>query len=185
MLLLRRPTADQLERFAVEARSASLTYAAVGATVGGEAPAGYHHSEYETALGSGREVFERARNALHEWRAHRGSGLEVFADGPIAVGTTVAVAAPLPLGCAIATCRIVAVVDEPSRFGFAYGTLPNHPESGEELFLIEHRDDGSVVFRIAVFSKPHELLVRLGAPVAKLMQRRATAGYLDAMRAAV
>jgi uncharacterized protein (UPF0548 family) len=185
VLLLRRPTPGQLERFAADARSESLTYAAVGATLTGSGPSGYHYAEHETALGSGAEVFERARQALQEWRAHRGADLEVFADGPIAVGTTVAVAAPLPLGCAVATCRIVAVVDEHDRFGFAYGTLPNHPESGEEMFLIERRGDGSVVFRIVVFSRPHELLVRLGSPVAKFMQRRATSAYLAAMRAAV
>ena len=37
-------------------------------------------------------------------------------------------------------CRIVYVVDESgpiSKFGFAYGTLPGHVESGEERFLIE------------------------------------------------
>ena len=185
MLLLRKPGAGDLERFADEARAESLTYDAVGATLTGNPPAGYHHAEYETVLGTDPQTFERAVGALHEWRAHRGSGLDVFADGPIAVDTVVAVAAPLPVGCAIATCRIVTVVDEADRFGFAYGTLPNHPESGEELFLVERHEDGEVVFRIAVFSKPRELLVRLGSPVAKLMQRRATAGYLSAMRAAV
>jgi uncharacterized protein (UPF0548 family) len=30
-------------------------------------------------------------------------------------------------------CRVVYVLDEPERRGFAYGTLPGHPESGEEL----------------------------------------------------
>jgi hypothetical protein len=48
---------------------------------------------------------------------------------------------------AIAPCRIVAVVDEPLRFGFAYGTLPGHPESGEEAFIIDNTDQ-AVIFQI-------------------------------------
>ena len=94
-----------------------------------------------------------------------------------------ALAAPLPVGFAIATCRVVGVVDEPDRWGFAYGTLPAHPESGEELFVVERRpeDGDAVVFRITVFWRPHELLTRLGAPVARILQRRATLAYLDAM----
>jgi Domain of unknown function (DUF1990) len=49
-----------------------------------------------------------------------------------------------------APCRVVCVVDEAgptSKFGFAYGTLPGHVESGEERFLIlagdqQHRTPG-------------------------------------------
>jgi uncharacterized protein (UPF0548 family) len=38
-----------------------------------------------------------------------------------------------------APCRIVYVIDEPDRRGFAYGTLPGHPERGEEAFIISRR----------------------------------------------
>ena len=40
--------------------------------------------------------------------------------------------------------RVVYVIDEPLRKGFAYGTLPGHPETGEEAFIVEYRDDDSV-----------------------------------------
>jgi uncharacterized protein (UPF0548 family) len=36
------------------------------------------------------------------------------------------------------------VVDEPDRIGFAYGTTAHGPESGEESFILEHRDDDTV-----------------------------------------
>jgi uncharacterized protein (UPF0548 family) len=93
----------------------------------------------------------------------------------------VAVAAPLGPLTAVAVCRIVVVVDEPERYGFAYGTLPGHPERGEEAFLVERHDDGRVVFRIVAFSRSAELLARLGGPVTRAIQQRASRGYLTAL----
>ena len=76
---------------------------------------------------------------------------------------------------------MVYVVDEPDRAGFAYGTLPGHPESGEELFAVELRTDGSVVATIYAFSRPARWYTRLGGPVARLAQRLMTRRYLAAM----
>ena len=70
-------------------------------------------------------------------------GLLVAADGGIEVGTNVALVAPLPIGFIDATCRIVAVVNEPDRFGFAYGTLGTHPQRGEESFIVTRSGDAS------------------------------------------
>ena len=81
----------------------------------------------------------------------------------------------------LAACRIVAVVDEPDRYGFAYGTLPAHPEEGEELFLVTRADDGTVRFEITVFSRPHDLLTRLGGPIARRVQQHASRRYLEGM----
>ncbi len=86
-------------------------------------------------------------------------------------------AAPVGPISAVAVCRIVAVVDEPDRYGFAYGTLPGHPERGEEAFVVERRDSGPV-FTIVVFWKPAEVIARLGGPVTRHLQKKATTGYL-------
>ncbi|MFP7760650.1 DUF1990 family protein [Marisediminicola sp. LYQ85] len=53
-----------------------------------------------------------------------------------------------------ANVRVVYVVNEPDRVGFAYGTLAGHPESGEEAFIVERGDDGSVWLAISAFSRP-------------------------------
>jgi uncharacterized protein (UPF0548 family) len=73
------------------------------------------------------------------------------------------------------------VVDEPNRYGFAYGTLPHHPEQGEEAFLVEQDDRGDVNFVIEVFSRPRHPLARLGKPVSRLVQKRTTRRYLRGM----
>lgn len=177
VLVLRRPSSSQLQRLATQQRDAAVTYPGAGATLRNAAPDGYRAEDFERRISTD---FDGARAALQQWQPHNGAGIAHWADGDLAPGTTVALAAPLPVGFALAACRIVAVVDEPSRFGFAYGTLPAHPESGEELFMVEQREEG-VWFRIAVFSRPHQLVARVASPVARLLQSRATMRYLDAM----
>jgi uncharacterized protein (UPF0548 family) len=96
-------------------------------------------------------------------------------------GTTVILALPLGPVRAVAACRIVTLVDEPTRIGFAYGTLPLHPEQGEESFAIERDGGGTTWFRIAAFSRPRDALARVGAPLSRMIQTRVTRSYLRAM----
>lgn len=89
----------------------------------------------------------------------------------------------LPLGPlrVLAPCRIVYVLEEPYRRGFAYGTLPGHPERGEESFVVTRSPDGEVRFTVTAFSRPADLLARLGAPVAGRIQRRVTRRYVEGL----
>ncbi len=80
-----------------------------------------------------------------------------------------------------APARVVYVIDEPRRKGFAYGTLPGHPERGEEAFIVEHTSDGSVWIEISAFSRPSSLFWWLGYPVARVMQAVFTRRYLRAL----
>ena len=86
-------------------------------------------------------------------------------------------------------CRIVYVVDEPGpvqRYGFAYGTLPEHAESGEERFTVEwHQADAAVWYDILAFSRPQQLLARLGYPLARRLQKRFARDSAAAMQRAV
>jgi uncharacterized protein (UPF0548 family) len=89
-----------------------------------------------------------------------------LAECPELVGTDVAVSV-LHLGFySLNACRIVYVVDEEGpmkRFGFAYGTLAEHAESGEERFTIEwDRNNDEVWYDILAFSRPRQTLARLG-----------------------
>jgi uncharacterized protein (UPF0548 family) len=166
--------------------AAEPTYGPVGVTLGEATLPGYRTERYETELGRGGTALDRARSGLRAWAAHRGAGLRVEPpDVPLAEGVTVVLVTPLGPASVLAACRVVAVVDEPRRFGFAYGTLPLHPESGEEAFLVEWGDDDAVRFRVVAVSRPAHPLARLGGPVTRLVQRRATRAYLEALRRAV
>jgi uncharacterized protein (UPF0548 family) len=173
--LLRRTTIEQLA-------DAPFTYAEVGATRDGDLPGGYDHVRRAHVVGSGRADFDRAAAAVFRWTAQRGAGLRVRADGPASrPGTVVLMTAGLRrLGLDI-PCRVVWVVDEPDRRGFGYGTLPGHPESGEESFVVSLRPDGQVVYELRAFARLATRLSRLGGPVSHRVQTLALDRYVTAI----
>jgi uncharacterized protein (UPF0548 family) len=180
---VRTPDERHLAHFLARERTSPLTYAEVGASFDAEPPAGYHHVRAGTELGTGDAVWTRACAGIRAWAAHRGAGITIApADAPIEEGTTVAVITAVGPLRVLAACRIVRVVDEPDRFGFAYGTLPSHPEEGEEHFVCSRTADGAVRFDVAAFSRPHDLLTKLGGPIPRRLQARATQQYLQGMR---
>ncbi len=109
-------------------------------------------------------------------------GEAVFApDGSelVRAGDTAVLRIPLwPFGV---PARVVYVIDEPMRKGFAYGTLPGHPERGEEAFIVEKRDDESVWLLIRAFSRPANPFIWLGYPIVRLMQEIYTRRYERAL----
>jgi len=179
----RRPNAAHLSHFLARQRTAPLTYPEVGASFEDDLPAGYHHVRGHAVLGAGDETWGRAREGIRHWAAHIGAAITVAPnDAPIVEGTTVAVitrAGPLVV---VGACRIVLVVDEPDRYGFAYCTLPAHPEEGEERFVVTRDPNTTVSFEVVAFSRPHDRLTKLGGPVPRALQRRATTRYVQGMR---
>jgi uncharacterized protein (UPF0548 family) len=176
--LLRRTTLEQLT-------TAPFTYPEVGATRDGVLPAGYDHLRRDEAVGTGRADFDRASAAVFRWAAQRGAGLRVRASGPASTsGTVVLMTAGLRrLGLDI-PCRVVWAVDEPDRRGFGYGTLPGHPETGEESFVVSLRPDGEVRYQLQAFSRLATRLSRLGGPVSRRVQTLALDRYVAAVRRA-
>ena len=117
-----------------------------------------------------------APRAAHPEQAYGEDGTPLVSAGASAVLTIRA------LGLAFkAPIRVVYLVEEPGRRGFAYGTLPGHPESGEESFVVEHLSDDSVWVVIRAFSRPSTLFYRLGYPVLRWMQHRFTKRYLRSL----
>lgn len=168
------PLASQL-------KSADLTYHDVGATQGA-LPRGYHHLRRSQLLGTGADAFAAAASAVLTWQVQLRAGLRVTASEAVAEPGAVvllsAAAWPLQLR---APCRVVYTVTEARRHGFAYGTLPGHPERGEEAFVVEQHDDGNVVFAITAFSRPATASARAAGPLGLLIQRYLTRRYLHAL----
>jgi uncharacterized protein (UPF0548 family) len=181
--LARRPSHERLAAILDESSAAAPSYLAVGATRTGERPRGFRYDEYAVDLGKGVGVWEQAIEGLRRWAAHTGAGAQVFpVDARLAQGETLLVvlrAGPMHV---VAPCRVIYVIDEPRRFGFGYGTLPGHPEQGEEAFLVEADAGGDATFKVTALSRPAETLAKLGAPAARLIQRRVTNRYLAALR---
>jgi uncharacterized protein (UPF0548 family) len=178
-----QPAPERLRRLIASQEALGLTYPAVGVSAVGTLP-GYDMDDNRILLGRGPAVFVAAREALRGWRQFPSPWTRIWPlPTPIAEGQTVAMIAHLFGLWWSNTCRIVAVFDEPTRFGFAYGTLPQHVERGEEQFLVEQHADGSVWYSIRAVSRPRYWMVRMAYPLARRMQRRFVRDSLAAMKA--
>ena len=100
----------------------------------------------------------------------------------IQTGATVVVTFGTTLVALAAPCRVVSVIEGQVRWGFAYGTLPGHPEQGEEAFVVSMSPDESVRFEILAFSRPADAIVRLSGPIGRGYPKGGTNGYLRALR---
>lgn len=153
-----------------------FTYSPVGATAH-TPPAGYVVDRTRIELGAGESVFLAAKAALQRWEHFRLGWVEPWPpETPIQSGEVVAIMAWTAGLWTLNCCRIVYVVDESGpikKFGFAYGTLPGHVESGEELFQIEwDQNTNSVCYDILAFSRPNHFLTRLSYPLVRHTQKR-------------
>lgn len=175
----RRSRADIERRVAALVDSAP-TYDHVGSTLG-RAPADVSVLHVERVVPGDVAA---AAAALARWSAHDGIGARVVPDRPAALGATVGIAVPAGPFELLVVDRVVAVIDEPERAGFAYGTLPGHPERGEELFLATGAGPGLVRLEIVAHSRPVGLAA-LVPPFVRALQRAAARRYLDAWTAAL
>ena len=195
-LSLQKPTPQALRDLIESQRGLPFTYAAVGATAT-EPPAGYVVDRIRAPLGHGAEAFAAARARLQRWQQFDLGWVEAWPrDTPIRPGEQVTVVAQAMGLWWANVARIVYVVDESgagseaerpgtARYGFAYGTLPGHVESGEELFQLEwNRVTDEVSFSILAFSRPRHLLARLGYPLTRRMQKRFGRDAVKAMQRA-
>ncbi len=192
MFLFDEPSETRISAFLRTQRDAPFSYPHVGATrEGGGSLAGYAVDHNRARLGEGEGTFDRAVAALRAWRMFDVGWASIFPpDAPVEVGTTVAVLARHHGFRSLNACRIVYLIDEDDedirRRGFAYGTLPDHGERGEERFTVEwRRGDGSVFYDLYAFSRPNHLLSKIGRPLARRLQRRFARDSMRAMAWAV
>lgn len=165
-------------RDVADLRASPLTYEPVGAS--GAPPPGYHQLRRSVVLK--RRDFDGATADLLTWRVHDRAGLRVRASEiPLEQGTVVLMRLGFGALSLKIPCRVVDLIDEPGRRGFVYGTLPGHPEAGEEQFLLEQHADGRISFTIAAYAKPASPLAKFGGPASRLAQLVMTKRYLTAL----
>jgi uncharacterized protein (UPF0548 family) len=170
-------------------RSKGFSYPDIGATRG-EPPSGYALLRGRVDLGKGSTTFHRAVEAIRQWKMFDVSGIHLCRpNAPIQSDEAVAIVIRHFGFWSINCCRIVYVIDEDgpiSRFGFAYGTLPEHLEQGEERFTVEwDRTSEVVCYDIFSFSRPGSTAIRIAYPVARWLQGRFLRHSLAAMATAV
>ena len=184
MFLACRPSASAIDRFLEESRDLSLSYGPPGILAG--SADGWRLDEATAVIGHGQTDYDRARAALRAW-AHFDLGwVELFPrQAPVETGTVVAVLIRHLGFWSLNGARVVYQVGsghEGPSFGFAYGTLANHAEMGEELFeVIIDPPTGNVAYRVRAASRPRAALARLGKPIVRALQARFRRDSLAAM----
>jgi uncharacterized protein (UPF0548 family) len=182
---LTAPSEDEIRGFIRKQKDSGFSYPEVGASALA-VPTGYNVDHNRIQLGSGEVTWGRAVDAIRAWQMFSMPWVSLhWPSAPLQIGIDVAVTVRHFWLYSLNACRIVYVVDEEGpikRFGFAYGTLAEHAESGEERFTVEwNRDDDEVWYDILAFSRPRQMLARLGHPLSRLLQKRFAEGSKAAM----
>lgn len=185
----RQPTRDEIRAFLARQKGRPFSYPEAGASRG-DPPQGYDVDHNRVRLGEGPAAFAAACEAIRTWRMGRLGWVELQApdEARMEAGLEVAMLVHRFGLWWLNAARIVYTVDEDSpvrRFGFAYGTLEDHVEMGEERFTVEQLADGSVWYDLYAFSRPRLWLVRLARPLARRLQRRFQVESKAAMERAV
>ena len=174
MFSLLRPSARDIARFLAASRDLPLSYEPVGLATG--ADASFDTDETIVALGSGAASYERAKGALRSWTQFSLGWVELYPrHASIETDSVVAVLIHHFGFWSLNGCRVVYSIGNAAatEFGYAYGTLSNHGECGEELFKISMKPvSGEVSYVIRAASRPRAVLARLGYPVVRHLQAR-------------
>ncbi len=185
MFSIKRPTNTKIEGYLRRQVGQPFSYDFVGCTRDERFSVrhGWNMDHHRVLLGHGPEAFDRGRAAIDAWQMFSQEMTKVFGHDLPHENLTVAVLyrvsiAPLWL---LMPARIVYTINDTmtrdgqriERYGFAYGTLPDHPERGEERFLVEwNRADDIVHYDLLAISQPRDLLARVGFPYARREQAR-------------
>lgn len=182
MFALTSPTNAEISEFLLEQKELPFSYAEVGASQA-EIPRDYPINHHRVQLGKGAKIFERAKEAVRRWTMYEIGWAKVFPpNAPIVPGEVVCTVIEHLYIHSLNPCRIIYVIEEASRFGFGFGTLPGHSEEGEERFLVEWLGDDTVWYEILAFARPHHILAKLGFPYVTYLQKQFAADSQRAMQ---
>lgn len=125
--------------------------------------------------------FDDEGNAI---KPSRTEGEQKFAaDGTpfVAAGTSVKMRGRVRGHSADADLRVIFMVEDARRVGFALGTVDGSVVSGEESFMIEWGANDEVWFTVRAFDAPATLLYKLIPALTRRRRKELFAGYLRAI----
>jgi len=176
------PKQELLNQFLKETEHLTFNYQEIGFTQH-QMPEGYAHDYYHISLGKGDLIWQKAKTALSSWQHFPFSFTKIYPETtPIKTDETVVVMIHILGLWWRNSTKIVYSINENNRFGFAYGTLTEHAEQGEEAFWIEMDKDEQVTYHIKAFSKPKFWMARLAYPLTRMYQRKFARASLTQMK---
>lgn len=142
----------------------------------------FSRSEVSAIVGTGDAVWALATRDVLRWRVKTASGFAVDSTGPVSVGERVVVTGRVLRVSIVEPVEVVAVVEEPDRVGFAYRTMPGHPVSGEEAFIVSrHGEEVRLTVRSLTRAAPQQPW-RILYPLLRIVQRITRGRYLRSLR---
>ena len=160
------PTKARLDTLIYTQKGAELTYNQYSLK-------GYDKDKNQIFLGTGDDVWTAAKQAMTEWAMFPDGWARIYYQNPIFTEGDIVVMCARVFGLWwLNASRILYVLNDEDHFGFAYGTLPNHVESGEELFQVTRNNQGDVYYTIIAFSRPRFWAVRLTYPLSRFFQKK-------------
>ena len=189
MFLLNEPSEAIIRSFLARQQKETFSYPEVGASFS-QSPAGYNIDHHRVQLGRGEATFNLAKLAIQSWKMFDLGWCRIYPPAaPIEIGTTVAIVINHFGFWSLNSSRVVYLLREQGevhRYGFAYGTLREHGEIGEERFSVEwKRDEESVWYDLYAFSRPGHIMARIGYPLSRRLQKRFARDSQAAMMRAV
>ncbi|MFD6425350.1 DUF1990 family protein, partial [Streptomyces sp. NPDC060198] len=144
-------------------RAPRPTYAPTGSTRPAETTwddglPGHRRREETVVVGYGDDDWRAASAAVLQWGVKVRSGFRVTpldgAGDRVVEGGDYRITVGRGPFSVREPVRVVAVVDTTDARGFAYGTLPGHPVSGEEAFVVRRAPDGRVTLTLRSLTAP-------------------------------
>jgi uncharacterized protein (UPF0548 family) len=187
MLLLREPTATEIEKFAASAGNASFNFQVglLGNAAAGQPNHGWISDNAAAAIGHGPEDFAAARQAIIDLVPFAQPWLVTHAPNGLALDAVIGIQVRLGPIWSVNWSRVIELVDEPNTFSFVYATTTDHGEAGEERFAVSIADDGTVTYRITAISRPARPYTLAVVPYVRALQAKFRRGSIEAMKTAV
>lgn len=144
--------------------------------------AGIARSEVSAVIGHGDAAWRRASDDVLRWRVKTRSGFTVLSDEPAMPGTTLTITFRV-LGVTIREpVEVTEAHASPTRVGFSYRTLPGHPVTGEEAFIVSREGDDVTLTVRSLTGPSSRQPWRAMFPVLRLAQLVVRRRHLRALR---
>jgi uncharacterized protein (UPF0548 family) len=182
MFFVRKPKRAAIDEFLSRQQKSTFSYQEIG-TTNSSVPRNYIVDRNRVMLGSGPQVFRQGIDRLRAWQMFKLGWVDVFPpEASISKGQNVAVLISHFGFWSLNACRIVYTFAEEHSYGFAYGTLQDHAEQGEERFSVDwSAQDDSVWYNILAFSRPRKWQTRIARPLSRNLQKKFARNSLAAM----
>jgi uncharacterized protein (UPF0548 family) len=187
MLLLHKPTTDEIDRAAVRAATLAFTSPTglLALSEADSAPGGWFNDAAEAVIGEGPHDYAAARQAIIDLVPFRQPWLETFAPNGVTLDAAIGIQVQFGPLWSVNWSRVIEVVDTSTNYSFVYSTTTDHGEVGEERFAVSMAADGVVSYRVSALSRPGRSYTVISMPYVRHLQAKFRSGSIAAMRAAV